>query len=124
MKSVLRFGISGLTATATHVGVFTALVELASAPAVIASVPAFCAALLVSYGLNYHWTFEALGAHRVLLPRFAVVAMLGLGLNVLITYLVVDAGGFWYGYALAAVVTSVPAVTYLLSRYWVFRSAG
>ena len=36
MKSLVRFGISGLAATVTHVAVFTALVELASAPAVIA----------------------------------------------------------------------------------------
>jgi len=124
VKSVLRFGVSGVLATATHVAVFTALVELGGARPVFASVPAFCAALGVSYALNYHWTFEALGEHRVMLPRFALVALLGLGLNVLITYVVVDVAGSWYGYALLAVVTIVPVVTYLLSRHWVFKHAG
>jgi putative flippase GtrA len=42
-------------------------------------------------------------------------------MNVLITGLIVDGWGMPYGYALAAVVTVVPMVTYLLSRFWVFR---
>ena len=56
----------------------------------------------------------------MLLPRFAVVAVAGLLLNVSITYAVVDVGGYWYGYALLAVVTVVPLLTFLLSRFWVF----
>ena len=124
MRHVVRFGISGLVATATHVLVFAGLVELMTVPAVLASVMAFGTALLVSYGLNYHWTFEALGAHRVMLPRFAAVATAGLAVNVLITYLVVNVGGYWYGHAVALVVISVPLMSFLLSKYWVFGSEG
>jgi putative flippase GtrA len=122
MNSLLRFGITGSLATITHAAVLSGLVELLAVPAVVASLPAFGAALLLSYGLNYHWTFRALGEHRVIFPRFTLVAVSGLLLNVLITFLVVNVFGFWYGYALAAVIFSVPLLTYLLSNYWVFRS--
>jgi len=121
VKTLLRFGVSGVLATLTHVLVFVALVEGLNLAPVPASVPAFCAALLVSYGLNYRWTFAATGAHGVLLPRFVLVSVAGLLVNVSITYAVVDIGGYWYGYALAAVITTVPLLTFLLSKYWVFE---
>ena len=82
--------------------------------------PAFLAAVGVSYGMNYRWTFKAEGSHQVMLPRFVLVALLGLGINLLITYVVVDVGRYWYGFALLTIVTMVPLVTYLLSRFWVF----
>lgn len=124
MSSLLRFGITGSLATITHALILSGLVELLTVPAVVASVPAFGAALLLSYGLNYHWTFRAIGEHRIIFPRFTLVAASGLLLNVLITFLVVNVGGFWYGYALMAVILSVPLLTYLLSNCWVFRSEG
>ena len=122
MRSLLRFAITGVLATLTHALVLVALVELLTVPAVVASVPAFGSALLLSYGLNYHWTFQALGEHRMVFPRFTLVAVSGLMLNVGITYLVVNLGDLWYGYALLAVIFTVPILTYLLSNYWVFRS--
>ena len=85
MNSWVRFCISGLVATATHLLVFVGLVEAMDLPAVLASIFAFSAAVLVSYSLNYHWTFKSPGTHQVMLPRFAVVAILGLSLNALIT---------------------------------------
>jgi putative flippase GtrA len=123
VKTLLRFGISGIAATLTHVLVFVALVEGLNVMPVPASVPAFCAALLVSYGLNYRWTFAATGAHGVLLPRFIFVSVMGLIANVSITYAVVDLGGYWYGYALAAVIAVVPGMTFLLSKFWVFGAS-
>jgi putative flippase GtrA len=121
MHSAIRFVVTGLLATATHASAFVMLIELASLRAVYAAVCSFLVALGVSYTLNYHWTFKAGGRHRVALPRFVLVALVGLILNIGITYLVVDIWSLWYGYALIAVVTAIPVVTYVLSRFWAFR---
>jgi putative flippase GtrA len=62
-----------------------------------------------------------------MLPRYATVALVGLALNIVITFVVVNIGGYWYGYALLAVISTVPAVSFLLSKYWAFgrnRNAG
>ena len=118
----VRFGIVGVAATFIHVAVFSLLVELFGAAPVAASVPAFFTAMLASYGVNRRWTFRAQGSHRAHLPRYAVVALIGLGLNVLITYVVVNLLGYWYGLALAFVVTVVPAATFLLNRNWAFKT--
>jgi putative flippase GtrA len=118
---LIRFGISGGLATLTHVFVFVLFVEWLHIRPIYAAAPAFLAAVGVSYGMNYRWTFNADGPHQVMLPRFALVALAGLGLNLLITYLIVDVAQLWYGYALATIVALVPLMTYLLSRFWVFR---
>jgi len=117
----VRFGIVGVAATFIHVAVFSMLVELFRVAPVVASAPAFFTAMFASYGVNHRWTFGAQGSHGVYLPKYAVVAMLGLCLNVLITYLVVDILGKWYGFALALVVTVVPSATFLLNRNWAFK---
>ena len=122
MGTVLRFAVSGGLATATHVLVFITFVEWLSVRPVIAAGAAFIAALFVSYGMNYHWTFSVSGPHRVMLPRFVLVAVLGLLLNLGITYAVVDMAGYWYGYALLLVVLFVPMMTFVLSKIWVFNS--
>lgn len=119
----VRFGIVGVASTFIHVAVFSLLVELFSVAPVAASVPAFFTAMLASYGVNHRWTFGVKGSHRVHLPRYAVVALTGLGLNVLTTYVVVNLLGYWYGLALAFVVTVVPVATFLLNRNWAFKIA-
>ena len=122
--ALARFGVSGSLATTTHTGVMVLCVELLGMRPVLAVTPAFLVALLVSYGLNYRWTFGASGPHGVMLPRFFVVALNGFGLNLLITYLVVDVAGDWYGYALMLAVVVVPLITFVLSKFWVFRERG
>lgn len=121
MRALIRFGLAGVLATLTHVAVFAGLVEWLQIRPLWAAAPAFLSAVGVSYVLNYRWTFSAGGLHRVMLPRFLAVALLGLGMNLLITWLVVDVGGYWYGYALAAVIAAVPLLSFALSKWWVFR---
>ena len=124
LKSVLRFAVSGGLATLTHVSVFVMLVEWFAVRPLLAATPAFVVALIVSYGMNYHWTFAVTGPHRIMLPRYVAVALLGLALNLGITYVVVDKLGGWYGYALILIVLCVPLVTFLLSKFWVFIEQG
>lgn len=122
-RSIISFGIIGVLATATHIAVFAALVEVGRVAPVVASIPAFLAALLLSYFANHYWTFGARGAHATHMPRYIVVSVLGLCLNTAITYGVVDVLGWWYGVALAAVVLIVPAVTFLLNRNWTYAKS-
>lgn len=122
--ALARFGVTGGLATAVHATVFVLCIEGLGMAAVPAVIPAFLIALSVSYGLNYRWTFSATGPHRVTLPRFFLVALNGFFLNLLITWLVVDAGGYWYGYALIVAIFTVPLVTFALSKFWVFRETS
>jgi putative flippase GtrA len=121
MRSLIRFGISGLFATLTHAVIFVALIEFVQVRPLYATVPAFLSALAVSYLMNYRWTFSVSGPHKILLPKYFLVSIVGLLLNLMITWLLVDIWGAWYGFALLAIIITVPISTFLLSKFWVFR---
>ena len=116
----VTFGMIGVFATFAHVAVFSALVEVFHAAPVVASIPAFLLALLVSYAANHRWTFRAQGSHATYLPRYTLVSVGGLGLNISITYTIVNVLGEWYGIALVIVVTVVPIATFLLNKHWTY----
>ncbi len=117
---VFKFIATGGAATVTHVTVFVVLVEIFKVPPVIASIPSFLIAFCVSYYGHRTWTFQSSGAHAEELPKYAVVAVTGLLLNISITYVVVDVLLITYAVALVLSVTGVPVVTFWLSKKWVF----
>ncbi len=117
-----RFVLVGMLATIIHVAIFGALVERSGAAPVYASIPAFLVAMLVSYAINRAWTFSASGRHGIELPRYASISLLGLSLNVLITYVAVNVLHWWYVRALAVIVLIVPVTTFCLNRRWTFRA--
>ncbi len=119
-----RFASVGIIATAVHVGVYVGLIEFGELSAVLASIPSFGAAVLVSYFGNRVWTFGANGRHRTQFPKFAVVATFGLLINVAINLLVVNLARGPYWAALLIVIAVVPLSTYMLNRTWVFRKTS
>lgn len=116
----VKFCIVGVLSTLTHSVVFVLLIEQAGIEPVIASIPAFSLAVIVSYVNNYNWTFQSKGNHSSQLPKFILVATIGLLANVLITYMIVNVLGSGYWLALLAVILIVPLITYQLNHLWVF----
>ena len=124
MQRFVRFGAVGVIATLVHIVVFCVLAEAFYVPPVVAAAPSFVLATLVSYGLNRIWTFSSHGDHRAQLIKYFVVALLGLALNMAITYVVVDILHQWYGIALFLVVSVLPILTYSLNHRWTFARAS
>ena len=119
----IRFCITGGVATFVHVCVYVLMVEVFAMDEVRACVPAFCVATIVGYSINRTWTFRSEGSHTEMLPRYFVVAITGLLLNVVITYVVVDRLLYWYGIALIIAIVTVPLFTFSLNHLWTFRAA-
>lgn len=121
----LRFGVVGLTATAVHVGAFAALIELAGLAPLAANLAAFAVAVAVSFVGHFHWTFRAQTARRDVavrraFVRFALVACVGLALNSLAVFVVVDLMALSYRYAIVIMVFVVPLVVFAIAKFWVF----
>ena len=116
----VRFAGVGAAATAVHVILFAALIELLQISALIANLAAFGAALLLSFVGHCRWTFRLQSGHWGALGRFTVVAFLGLALNSAIAYGIADRLGWHYAYAVVAMVTATPVALFVLSRCWVF----
>ena len=121
----MKFGVVGAAATMTHVVAFIAWVRVGGISPLLANVLAFCTAVIVGFGGHYYWTFRdhrtgEKGRWKGVFPRFVVVSLIGLGLNTLNVYLVVNVLSLSYLYAAVVMATAVPAFIFVLSRFWAF----
>lgn len=116
----IKYGVAGGIATFIHILLVLLLVEAAGLEPVLATIPAFLAALVASYLVNHRWTFAARGQHGRHFPRYAAVAFFGLGMNLLIMSVAVDVLRVDYAWGLVMVVMTVPLMGFLLQRHWSF----
>lgn len=110
-----------MAATLTHLGVGLGLHYSFGLDAFAANFFAFGCALFVSYLGNSRFVFPESGGGSGAFARFASVAVLGLGLNQAIVFVGV---GLWdrpYWQALVVLVAVVPAMMFLLVKFWALR---
>lgn len=119
---IMRFGLVGITATATHITTVLVLVEWSNWGPLWANLFAFLLAVLVSFEGHYHWTFKASPPYTSAFPKFLVIALLGLGLNQTILFSVVSLLALDYRLGLAAVIIVVPSITFMANKLWAFQA--
>jgi len=115
-----RFGVVGLAATLLHGVALFCWVELAGINPVVSNALAFLTAFIVSYLGHYHWTFGSSADHVSSLSKFLLTALAGFFANIIIMALVTETFrlNYWIGFAI--IVLTIPAMTYVISRWWVF----
>ncbi len=118
--SFTRFCLVGGSATALQFALLAAFVELAAVGKVFASALSYGLSSLFNYWLNYHLTFGSQQRHCVALPRFALVAGLGMLINTCTFALVLSVGHYLLAQAVATLVTL--AVNFILHKHWTYRS--
>jgi len=77
----LRFAAVGAIGTAFHYMALYLLVEYSGSGPVLASSVGFVLGAVINYFLNYRFTFASEKLHTEALPKFFLVAILGLPLN-------------------------------------------
>ncbi len=119
-KRVGRFGLVGLAATLTHLGVATFANGVLGVEPFLANVIGFVIAFAVGFGGHQWFTFANEAPFFRALRRYGLIALLGFAVNnvVLSAALALDVIGETA--ALAAAVLVVPAGTFLASRLWGF----
>ena len=120
VAQVSRFGVVGLSAMFCHGVSLWFWADQVGLGAVFSNSLAFLAAFGISYFGHYHWTFRSEASHVESMSKFFMVALAGFFLNMLIMYLVTAIYGLnhWWGFVL--IVITIPLMTYLVSRCWVF----
>lgn len=120
-RNIVVFGVVGVLATTVHFTIGLTIVGFGLLRPFSANIVAFLTAFMVSYVGHHRFTFRSSEAHRDSLPKFFFVAVIGLALNQLIVFVMVDTLGLQYYSALIVVVLVVPIMTYLLGKVWVFN---
>jgi len=120
MRSLASFLLVGGFATGLQYAIMALLMALAGMPALTASNTGFAISAMANYWLNAKLTFRSERSHVATLPRFAITAALGLGINSLLLSLLIAAG---LHPAPAQLLTTAGVLiwNYTLNALWTFK---
>lgn len=116
------FALVGATGTAAHYAVLFCLVEFNGIGAVAASGWGALTGLVINYALNHWLTFKSAQPHARTFPKFALIACIGLGLNLLLMAMLVNGLGFHYLFAQVMVTMVVLTWNFMGNRWWTFKA--
>ncbi|MCM1379677.1 MAG: GtrA family protein [Prevotella sp.] len=99
-----RYGIVGGAAFVADFGTLWFLTELAGMHYLLSATAGFIVGLVLNYLISVRWVFTASAAQRAASPRlrhfeflcYALIGVIGLGLNSLILWLATDIVGIYY----------------------------
>ena len=90
MMYFIKFLGIGAIATMIQYIIFIAFVELTSIKIVVASALGYGISSIFNYIMNYHYTFLSDAKHQIAAVKFTIVAFVGLSLNSLLMYVLVE----------------------------------
>jgi putative flippase GtrA len=121
-SEVPRFALVGIAATLVHVTAALVLARLVPVREELANIFGFFTAVMVSYFGHSYYTFGRNTAHGFQVPRFVVLSGLGLVVSTAVTWFTCTVFGGPLGLAMALVAVTVPGVTFVGMKLWVFAA--
>ena len=119
---VFRYLVSGSLAALVLFTVLTLMVEILGTPPWVASPVAFVIGALVNYTLQYHWTFQAEGSHRVMFTRFMLVTLATMSLNTALFWVFTVIMAIHYLISQALAIGLIIGVNYAINKHYTFAS--
>ncbi len=120
----LQFVAVGCVATSLQYIVLGVLVKLGWLPPPAASAVGYAASTLLSYFLNYKYTFDSSGPHSVVLTKFVLNAMVGMTLSYLLMSAFAKYTGLHYFVSQVLVTGVVLVWNFSVSSLWTFQKAA
>ena len=119
LRQFISFSVIGAIGTAAHFAVLIFSVQVLSMSPVSGSLAGFITGAVINYLLNYHVTFKSTNRHIESFLKFFTVAMIGLGLNTAIMYIMSQ----WLYYLISQVIATAIVLiwNFLCNRFWTFR---
>jgi putative flippase GtrA len=123
LRSLLSFALVGGFATGVQYALMTVLIWAFDCPLVLASGIGFAVSAVANYLLNARVTFRNKKGHAHALPRFIVTALLGLGINSLLLYLL---SAFGMPPIPAQIIATLTVLlwNYTLNALWTFKTSS
>lgn len=119
--SLALYVVVGGISTVTHYALAAALVEIARADPLPATMTGYAAGALVKYVLNYVIAFRSRERHVHAVPRFLLLLAVMFTANGLVFAALERATSLHYLLAQALTTILLIGPGYLASRFWIFR---
>ncbi len=113
----------GAVATAAHYLILIVLVQFYHLDPILASGIGAIAGALISYVLNYHFTFRSNSTHALSVAKFFIVAGVGLALNSMSMLVCIELFGFYYLLSQILATALVLIWSFTANRAWTFRES-
>ena len=120
-RQFVSFAGVGAVATAAHYLVLIGLVQFYGLNPTLASGIGAVVGALISYGLNYHYTFRSNNSHALSLAKFFAVAGIGLVLNSISMLICIEVFGVHYLLSQVLATGLVLIWSFTMNRAWTFR---
>ena len=118
---LFKFGVVGGSGYVVNLIVFALLTEGLGVYHLLAAVASFCVAVTNNFLWNRHWTFRAAQGHAGFQAiRFFTVSVLGLGVNLVFLYLLVDVASAPELPSQALAVALAMPFNFLGNKLWTF----
>ncbi len=121
MREVVVFGVVGVAATLVHYFSAILAIEVLGLNVLVANMVAYCVAVGVSFFGHSLLTFRATLTHERLV-KFVAVSLSALAVSQALLWLLTKIDVFGHRVNMLAVVCVVPCYTYLLNKFWVYRT--
>ena len=119
---MMRYGLVGVVASLVHAAISLALHKFLGMDPFWSHATGFFGGLFTAYTGHYYYSFKDDGAHKKRFPKFFITALTGFTLHQSGVYILVRHLGLDYStQTLPILMVCVPMVTFLLSKFWVFR---
>ena len=119
---LIKFGIVGVIAAVTDVGVLVLLTEIFSLGVLLSSGISFCVSVVVNYLLSMKFVFESKGGNP--LGEFLVFLLLSIGgllINQLVMWLGADVMQIYYLYVKISAMVIVPVYNFITRKVFLER---
>lgn len=124
VAQAIRFGMTGIAATALHGLVYLCATGLLKSGPFAANALGYAVAMPFAFVSHFLWSFRSQarsGDMAAMALRFLAINAVGFGLNTAIVWLVCARLELEAAAAVPFMATLTPVVTFLLSRNWGFR---
>lgn len=119
---MIRYGLVGVAASVVHASISLALHKLLGIDPFWSHATGWFGGLFTAYFGHYHFSFKDNDAHTKRFPKFFLTALTGFTLHQGGVYLLVNQLQLDYStQALPLLMVSIPMVTFLMSKFWVFK---
>lgn len=121
----IKFSVVGTSGTIVDYSILNLLVLVFHVNVYISATISFTAGVINNFTWNRYWTFKEI-PHGRNVPfqffQFLVVSVIGLSLNLLIMYVLIEFFGLWYNFAKAFAIAIVLFWNFLANKFWTFKA--
>lgn len=120
---VMRYGMVGVCAASTHFIMAYLARHYVHIDPTLSNFAGFISGAVISYLGSYYFTFKSTEGHKRSLPRFGLVWLIGIAINVSLFKILLTRFGIPFERNVLIAIVVTPIAQYLMLRFWAFKGS-